>query len=234
MDNFAKNETHVVYDPNLSCYWSFYFPAESQTFSEQFTESVDIMKRLYSIYESFAEPTQATLESRGYEDDRLVSDRDQDRNLQSWIDETDLRVRSSTSLEWTDIQTQFSSIPSINEGITTLRRAGLTGRFEVNLHSERYIGRDSDRYVTWSEGERYDTDPQHDPVTVKLQFNRIEGLEPYHIMVETHTDLWFESTQLGRTNRERLQTFLHRIDKEFQISEIRHESNWEYDMMGLE
>ncbi|WP_132061021.1 hypothetical protein [Halorussus amylolyticus] len=195
-----KNESFVANRVDIDTAWVFKTVSDAEP-SANIEEAVSLVNDLLASFDGFVCPTNT--------------------EYVLWIPEPDSdgdvpvtgKIESPNGLTAAEITTELREYT--DGGTGTFRRLTINGnRTRIDLKDgEHLIDATSDRYRQWTGEEVIDQSPVEDVFRIDVFYNDSsdDRCNYYQIAVWTYTDIWFEDTELGERNRERLAVALDRL-----------------------
>ena len=205
-----KNREFVAYDPGLETAWIFAVAPTKWTTTGRFQETLQRIEDIFDAFGGLLYPRE--LEYIIFAVEKGVS-----------VDSVDLSSLSprthdidrSFTISFEDLVDVLQENTSSDETIPWLTRLS-SNRAAVRLRLNRedhFIDIGSDRYRTWTDNQVSEKPPSQSPLKVRLTHYGTgnEEQQYFQIVIYTYTDIWFENTEIGRINRERLTDALSRF-----------------------
>ena len=84
-----------------------------------------------------------------------------------------------------------------------------------------------ERYKLWSRTDEalLESEPYSGPLLINIRHRSTGEKSEYNIRIGTMADTWFQQTEIGERDRERLGAFLRRVSDSFDLIETDYESN---------
>lgn len=229
-DQNGKNWGFLALDPSLECSWTFTTPLVIHDTAEAYDGILETTEALFGTLNSFIRPTRVEYAVGSLPEKRPLAD----------IFNTESGTSVSVSREQVfcrDGVTFYDLVESL-EGSTSVgseaRFLSLVKFTEIAVaimleDGERMITRDSPEARLWNR-KPLDEQPTIDPLRFEVRLARSsqatgESGRGVQITVATATDIWFESTSLGRQNRSRLSSFFDRLQSALRVNSISCRSN---------
>lgn len=201
----------VAYDPSLSVCWTFTLECESRSVSAITDEVVGICRNVFRCAGRFFSPREVIFSLTEYESD---VDLDEAYDLDDFSVENG-EIRGEDTVEYE----QFEN--AIDEAIAEAGGTGHLSRVEMEFASELFVdghdvvvGRDRDGIYRWgAENGEHGYAPAHDPLGIHIaQVVDSPSEKPVHtVTVDIHSDIWYDESEIGERNRERLAEFLRKL-----------------------
>lgn len=208
----SRNHNHVAIDPDHSHYWDFVVPMRATTGREQVDEILSLSGVILDAADDFVTTTELSYHVDCFPVEHKVpffqDDVEPVRTIERVLeDESGL---SRDELEAPDALQHDEStwLPQVS-----------FDRNEVLVHlasGDRRIDRTTD-CIEYRAGDPIDRVPSWDPIDISithapnLDDPDVDSEYVYHVSVELRSDIWFEPTEIGATNREYLSAYLQRI-----------------------
>lgn len=219
------NEDFVGIHLDSGGIWTFIIPGKVEHISECIDRFEEIAYGVFNACEGFIRPTEIGYSVQTYSDDGPLE------SVNSMNDTADVELLSverktivnESGLTAEDIP--FESYAHQDEGV---RRIGdiVSTRTQTHLKLNAYDGwvdQTDERYVKPARfDEVYNGKAKHDPIGIRLDHgttsaSTADANSTFGIAIESPTDIWFEETPIGRTNRRQLETLFERLFERFDV-----------------
>lgn len=233
-ENMQKNIDFVAYMPHRESSWGFHIAGKAKKTSEIFDEILEIMRKLFDINKGFIIPTKIEYILLTFSEDPSASGVFEQEEL----DLIRREIKSDKGISYNEFLSNIHSIETPKDGIKYIRRIELDeGRTKFILKGkDEYIDRNSKGlYAGWRFDEISDRQPEFDPVRIDIFHSsskggnqHVESADPayYEIIFWTYTDIWFEKTETGLANRDRLRNVLKKVYEKFDVYDTLFLSDW--------
>jgi hypothetical protein len=227
-----KNEGIVAVKSDIQAVWEYNLPMNATTVSESRTEFLDICERVFACFDDFFRPTQASIHRESFSPNTSIEyPLDPDRDSSDEKSHV-LKISEANGLTAADIyaaanpnQSEYSLVRriNINEGEIKIRLAEGDVWADQDTHTARFT----------TDGIDLDAGLGTDPLQIHFYIlnssyrSAIETDRSICISVYTWTDIWFEDTQIGAVNRDRLRVLLECIHNQFPESTVRRKKSAE-------
>lgn len=215
----GKNLDFVAIDEDFECLWRFTFASIREGRGSRLEQSLSGVRRFFDALDGFIRPLQFSYQLSSPE-----SADSADGSEGSWRE-----VSSESGISWSDVAQDARRVAS-SASVEIVGFEVEHAAVRISLADGDYhVDRHASRCKRWETGEVVDAVPWFDPLSLKLRpapswTAGTEGM--YRITVESHTELWFEDTDVAERNRVRLAEFLDRIRETFHPTSIECRSNW--------
>lgn len=216
----TKNRDFVAYRASIGTGWEFFVPIEADTPQTLLDETYLVLERVGEALDSIFRPTGLEYTVHyGNGKDALEDLLDIDDGEMNRIDASDnpsmTRLRSMLEAEMKSFDPPvWLSLVQIDRGWTSIRLKD--GEHEVDTSSNRY--------KLLSNGEPVDRSPTREPLTVYISTHLRSSSYRFKTRLWTYTDIWFEDTDIGATNRTRLGNAIERVRAELNVTEVEFHS----------
>lgn len=220
-----KNRDFVTYMPSLDCRWIFTKETKADTITDTFDEFLSLCEAVFGASREILIPKKADFTLHSFESD-IRSDRIFEVNPVA-IERGEFRCEEG--MNFGDLK---SSITERADGMSSP-----VSLFEVEITSatsiisladqEVRVSREVEGLYKWMyHGEPTTRKPSFDPITVGIYRRKeMESGDPiYKVIVDTHSDIWFEKTEIGEKNLRRLSQFLVNLDENIDSDEVNFHS----------
>lgn len=222
-----KNERVLAANKHLDGTWILRFPPSAQSVSQQMPDFISFTEAVLAELTEIYLPERGSVTIEGFRDDLpadhlspTVNEPDESETLSIQTNDPPITIE--------DIRERVESVDFLDTHHPRISRIEFeSGSTEIYLDGElRRISEDSEEiYRTYSvtEGD-FVGSPYADPLKVTLRHVSRDFLEPpknseYTVMIETETDVWFEDTEVGRINRERIASVFRTLVDELDAHE---------------
>lgn len=194
---YKKNESFVANRVDTGTKWIFTTLSDADP-TANVEESLSLVAQLFAAFDGLVYPTTA-------EYVLFVPE----SNLDEYVSVTG-ELESVTGLTAEDVADEFLNRSDSERG--TFRRLTINqNKTRIELEDgEHLIDVSSDRYRPWTGDERVEQPPAEDVFRIDVFYDDGSSTKSsyYEIVIWTYTDIWFEDTEIGARNRERLATAL--------------------------
>lgn len=236
-----KNIDYVVYKPERESSWNFYTRGKAAMLSEAFNETLEITSKILEITSGFFIPT----------DIRYYISIEQGEMAANHvfrvkpIDRFDREIKSDQGISLQELKSDVQSIETPEGSVKMFRRITLNGRTRFILKGKDeyiddrsrglYAYHDNGNEETLSHQQLIDSPHLDYPLSISIQRSpskggdkRAEETDPayYQLHFLTSTDIWFEKTEIGLANRNRLQNVFKQIYTNFYVVDTSFISDW--------
>ena len=200
MMNSGKNQSFVANRVDIDTMWVFKAVSEAEP-SANVEEAVSLVDDLLASFDGFVYPTNTEyvlwVPEAGSDEDVPVTG----------------EIESPNGLTTDELTTELREYTDGRPG--TFRRLTIDGnRTRIDLEDgEHLIDATSDRYRQWTRKGFLEQPPAEDVFRIDVFYNDGSDAESnyYQVVARTYTDIWFEDTEIGERNRERLATALSQL-----------------------
>lgn len=223
-----KNHSFVAIDPQLECSWKYVLPAKSEYASGTVREMPSISLQVFELIEDFVHPLHMThaigTSSTNYQTATLF-----DSGTATSLDVSRESIRDDTGISYSDFAQRINKY-QVDKGRTKVLTLIILDKTRAKIRlkdGDHYISRSSKEAKIWR-NKVVQGDLMNDPLSIELRFNRPRGKSSeacYLLTVSTATDIWFEDTEFGRTNRERLSRLLRGLYENLEVLNVEVDSN---------
>lgn len=217
-----KNQTHLAIDPDDSHSWSFVVPSDAETAEEQFEEMTEFAADVLDAGGDFLRPREVVATRRSYAEKYEFPFGEV---LPQGTERVPVESEGTVTSDDLDADALREDPPELLIRVSSERT-----EVEVELaDGTRYLDRSED-CVPYRDGEAQDWEPNDDPLEFKITHSSNgeavdgEATHIYSVSVTAHGTIWFESSELGDANRERLSAYLQRLDDVLDPEVVRRSS----------
>lgn len=220
-----RNEDVLAYAPGFDCDWVFVTPLSGSSLDEQHLEFLRIVESVLNAGRGFIRPVGVTYAVTWYDDPSIKSIFDADP-----IDVTRKTIETDSVLSIGEITEHIDALePQAESQVISVIEIDQT-EVKITLRDgDHYISRETPaRYKRWHLGQILDKAPTWNPIEITIQQGSAEDETcpaVCEIIIRTKTDIWFENTDLGIENRQRLGRFLRTIKRQLPIVDGWFDSN---------
>lgn len=230
------NTEFLAIKQEVYCSWSFVVESHSTRCSDVMSELQDLCGGLFSAFDDFVIPVGVEFTRQLFPPDAYVPTSEHghpDTRLES--QDVELVEEDGIALD-----TLLIALSSEEEGANYVSSIHIDS-CKVNIRLEdgdSYVDR-SNRSALYNSNERVDRAPSYDPLSIEIVHlpnvddEDIEAPYQFIVRVKSKADIWFEDSELGRINRERLRGLLKRIDNSLAVKKLLRETDWN-DTSALE
>lgn len=221
------NKDHVAIKPDLDMNWTFLVPSTASTCSEEAREMTETSSLFFQTFGKFVVPVEATLYLQTFPAGSSVPTSERG-DPEKRINSQEITEFDSEGIEFTDL---FSECDSTNLAyyIPEIQ----INRVKVNMRLQSgdvFVDRNN-HSVTYNVNTPQDRAPTYDPLYFELTHlaNLDDIVDTDFVLVlrvRTKTDIWFEETGIGESNRKRLRAFLKRIESTLPVQDVRRQTDW--------
>lgn len=224
--NMEKNIDFVAYRPQDTSSWGFLIVGKAKKISEISDEILGITKKVFDITKGFFIPTKIKYDMLFFSDDLSASEVFELIKPSSIIQR---EIVSDTGISHHKFLEEVRSNETFKDKIKYIRRIEIDeGKTKFVLKGkDEYIDRNSkELYAGWRFDEISDRQPTSDPIRIDISHSSLKGenqhvesADPayYDIVFWTDTDIWFEKTEIGLANRNRLRGALKKVYENFDV-----------------
>lgn len=218
-----KNQTHVAIDPDQATSWSFIVPSDAETADDQFEEAAALAREVLDASEEFLRPQRLVATRRAFGEEHEFPF---EKVVPQATDRVPIEPEGTVAPDDVDADDLDVDLPALLLKVES-------DRTEVQVEladGTRYLDRTED-VVPYRDGEAQDREPNRDPLSVSVSHaeagSRLDtdAEHIYNVSVSPHATIWFESSELGEANRERLVAYLERLDDALDSIHVRRTSN---------
>lgn len=222
-----ENVDFVSFSGGDNSYWSFFIRGDARKISEEYSEILNITKKLMDITAGFFKPQEIDYAIEFFPEDINPYYIVVNKKMHS---ERVLRqIRSEGELYFGDIaeDVQKVNIADRQRYISGFYFDGKT-RFVLNGRDEYIDNRSKGLYALYDNYQVIDPDPQTDPSPLSMKIvqsnlrdvdEKVTIADPayYEIFFESYTNMWFVDTEIGHANREKLKSIFTGIKGNFNV-----------------
>lgn len=219
-----ENVDFVVFVPQKVSSWEFYIKGKSMKLSEVLDETIDIVKKTFEANQDFLIPTKIkyilTIEPKDGPANIIYTE--QWSNIKS-LESFDRELASEQGVTFEEFRDDIQNIKSPRGAVKRLRRVDIHGKTRFILEGQDvYIDEHSpkDLYACW-DGENVTNGKTDDPLFIYITrySTNVELYDPayYRIVIRVYTDIWFEDSEIGLANRNRLRNVFRKIYDSFDV-----------------
>ena len=230
-----KNIDFVAYFPQKMSIWRFVVAGKARQLSEVYDETLAVSKTVLDACEGFFIPTEADYSLRIYPEDMPANGYYLQHIQPLHLERKDIQLKNG--IVYTDL---IKDIQSAETGKDIVKNIGqlrfLAGKTKFILKAnEKYLDRHSELYLTWDYDEVSSEPPSDDPILLEIQQSMskdrgesvtITDHAYYDIVFRTFTDIWFENTEIGVLNRDRLRHVFKTILEKYEVVDTSFFSDW--------
>lgn len=214
----SANEDFLAYAAQEETEWVFVVPIRSESVAGLYTETLTLIENCYDVFGSFVSPTKVEFLIGAVDADLSVA------QLADYAVPDHPTIRTTLSsrdgISWGMLESAVcglddSLLPYKHMLLLKFIRPEVTVTLADGVHT---IGKNSPSFK-----QRDGTDKVRDPpLDVEVQ-TFCNGDTPRHtVTVSLNTDIWFEDTELGEANRQRLREFLERMADTLDATEVEY------------
>lgn len=229
-----KNVDFLKYTPRQESTIYFYVAGKAKKISEISEEILDVTKKVIDINNGFFIPTRVECIFLDFPEDYSASDVFDHMRMKV----SQIEIKSDKGVTFNEIKEHVHNIVYPKDVIRYLRRIKLYGKSKFILkNKDEYIDENSKELFKFL--NRDDTvsrlSPGVDPINiyieqsfVKGESKPVESSEPayYDISFWSETDVWFENTEIGLANRNRLRQVVKKLYDNFDVVDSFFLSEW--------
>lgn len=207
-----KNKDVVAYVPSLDCHWMFDVPLTGPRVSDMHAELLQLFEQVFYVVDGWLQPQNAEYTLLHYDEDISANKFFQSEHSSGSIEEIHLdssdptqsfltKLGDTTSHDRTEVISRFI----VNQAATKIK---------LDKRDEYVDMKSTESYVWWLSDGPIDRQPTSDPIEVHVRLRRptTSGNPPVaRIIFESYTDIWFEETDIGEVNRQRLAGVLRHL-----------------------
>lgn len=230
-----KNVDSVVYNPQDESSWTFYIKGKARTISEAYHEIIGMTEKVLGFSEGFFVPTKIEYNVLTYSEDlpanRIFSFADRLCGFEiKPLDRIHRDLESNKEISYHEFEMDIQSIGTSEDVVREIRRIELDGKTKFVLKGgDEYVDCNSKGlYVAWTyDDEVSDERPGLNPLNITISHESLKGhsehvnlTDPayYRIVFRTYTNMWFENTEIGFANRNRLRNVLRKVYDNFDVA----------------
>ncbi len=154
------------------------------------------------------------------------------------LDKIPWEIKSDKGISYHEFLSNIHSIETPKDRIKYIRQIRIDeGKTKFTIKGkDEYIDRNSKGlYAGWRFDEISDRQPEFDPIRIDISHNHLKGkdqhvesVDPayFEIIFWTYTDIWFENTEIGLANRDRLGNVLKKVYEKFDVCDTLFLSDW--------
>lgn len=207
-----KNSDFVAYAPSLSGGWTFTIDCKAETIAETYGELLGVCNGVFQAGKHFLTPTVVAYALNGFDDDLDVKD----MYDTSPRDVSSDGIRSDDGLDYEQVAVHIGEHAESMDSVVSISEVKIeAARVHVTLDGrDAEVSRETEDLYRWvNHGELVDRQPVCDPieVTVLRRKDYPSDVPVYKVCIDIHSDIWYESDEIGERNRERLSDFLRRL-----------------------
>ena len=209
----SKNQSFVANRVNIDTMWIFKVRSDAEP-STNVEEAISLVGNIFISFDDFIFPTST--------------------EYVLWVPQSGLsenvpatgEIESSNGITADELITELRR--QTGDGIGTFRRLTIDGNLtRIFLEDgEHLIDSTSNRYQQWARDGILEQPPAEDIFRIDVFYSDSSGEKygSYQIVVRTYTDIWFEETEIGERNRERLAVALDRLFDTIDADSVQFES----------
>ncbi|KCZ72633.1 hypothetical protein ANME2D_01064 [Candidatus Methanoperedens nitroreducens] len=231
-----KNIDFVAYMPQETSSWGFIIAGKARKTSEIFNEILEITRKVFDISKGFFIPTKIEYGLVTFSEDILAN-----RLFEHKIKPLGIlrrQIQSDKGISYHKFLEEIHSNETFKDKIKYIGDIDIhNGKTKFVLkRKDEYIDRNSKGlYATWGYDEILDEPPTSDPIMIDISHSSLKGenqhvesADPayYNIVFRTDTDIWFEKTEIGLANRNRLRGVLKKVYENFDVVYTLFLSDW--------
>lgn len=234
-DIIIPNIDFLAYTPQYESRWNFFIRGKTRKASGIIDEILDVTEKVLEAGKDFFIPTMIEYNLLTYSEDFPANDvfSSSDAYIKH-LKYLKRKLESEEGLSFQEFTEDVRSIrPSKNVG-GDIRRMEISGKTRFNLKgkdvyidcSSKGLYVDPDYEEALSPQRVMDSLPLSNPFYITLfhysskeggQYLKSSDPTYYHIVFWTWTNIWFEDTEIGLTNRNRLRNFLRKMYENFDV-----------------
>lgn len=223
-----NNRDYVaVYADRDVMYWTFVLPSEATTCEEQAKEMLDRCETLFGTFEEFLAPTRVELLVNQFRPGHTLPAANDDAE---WIDSVSPELRDPNGISPTDVRDAATVSEANDRWIPRIFVPGTKVR--IRLEGGDVWADRTNHTIEYMSGRPTDRDPTVDPIEVTLLHHENESdpeITADHVssvLISPFSDIWFEDSEIGRKNADRLAAFLGRIEEMMPVEKVERTSDW--------
>lgn len=226
----TMNVNHVAIKEGVKCTWTFVLPSNARYCADEIEELSDICSQLFSTLDNFVVPLRANFSIQRYPRGSLIPVGD-DGGPNGCIEQLERSVSDDDGIKVDSLIAAFHPNRSSDAYVQRVH----IDRTKVNMRLEWGDGL-VDRYahsVRYNVDTPLDRPPSYDPLYFEIaHLPNVDVVDTdsdflFVVRVNTKTDIWFEDTEIGRVNRERLTALLRRIDTTLSTKKLIRRTDWD-------
>lgn len=229
----GKNTDFVAYTPQEESSWTFYIAGNARKASETYEEILEITKKLFKIFKGFYIPTKIEYSLLTFSEDLSSSEIFNDKPSGG----TKKIIQSMDGVHFKNFCEDVQTISIPESKVKHIHGIKIdSGKTKFILNGiDDYVNKNSEYYRGWNYDRIRERPPIRDPLwivithsSLKNQNQRVNPDDPafYEIVFWTRTDIWFEETDIGLKNRNRLGEVLKKIYENFEVADTLFMSDW--------
>lgn len=222
-----KNVDFVAYMPQRESSWGFIIKGNAHELSEVYYETLDITKILFNIINDFFIPT--NIEYRGNESKNMsLNDYfNYFKNNYKSIKFFDKKIIFESGITYEEFLKDINNIKFSNDRVIIINRIGISGKTKfILMNNDIYIDNHTSRelYAGWDDEEGLLVGSTFDPLTINIFHSSTKDKNSntayYDIVFRSYTDMWFERSEFGLANRNRLRSVFNSIYNNFNVTDL--------------
>lgn len=234
-----KNIDFVAFRPQEDTSWTFYIKGKAKTISEVYHEILGITEKVLEFNEGFFVPTKIEYNVLTYSEDlpanRLFAFADRLCGFKiKPLDRIHRDLESDMGISYHELEMDVQSIETPKDVVREIRRIEIDGKTKfvlkgrdgyIDMGSKGLYASDNYKKVI-SLQEVLDSQTGMNPLTIDIYHDSLKGhneyvnlADPayYQIVFRANTDMWFENTEIGLANRNRLRNVLRKVYDNFDV-----------------
>ena len=220
--------------PQRESSWTFYIAGKAQKISETFDEILGLTKETFNILNEFTIPTRIEYILLFFSEDASANSVFE-LNL---LNTTPREIKLDKGISCHGFLADIHNIATTKGELKYIRQIRINeGKTKFVLQGkDEYIDRNSKGlYAGWRFDDISDLQPISDPIRIDISHTSLKGENQhvesedpayYKIVFWTYTDIWFENTEIGLANRNRLRNVLKKVYDNFDIVDTLFLSDW--------
>jgi hypothetical protein len=219
-----ENVDYVLYTPSLDSNWSFHISGKAKKISDEYIEILDIVKKIFIINEDFFIPTKIRYTVAVFNNDGPVNSTIiHPRTIKpSAVFARD--IKSENGFSFNDFYNDVFSIQVPENSVKYIWMIEMEGKVKFFFKGhDLFIDENSPTYLY--RHPRLDG-PCGNPMTIRVKHsglkvgNRYIDITDhafYNIVYWAETDIWYENTEYGIKNKERLLNVFNKIKENYKV-----------------
>jgi hypothetical protein len=230
-----RNTREVAIVPGDIRRWILDVPTAAQTFEEQRTEAVRLFLDVCECLSAVFRPTTVEYWVRTFDDPNT----DTDPRLGAFSSDGTSMTSGTVDLTQTSAEQVMNS--EIVEACATeecvVLHLEVRGKTKISLiDGDHWIDRTDTEYAKAYTRTGPVGDPDTDPLRIRIMYRTPIGADRavenvgYSIYLWSETDIWAESTEIGNTNRERLEESFRALRDRLSIQRVTVSFEWNHEL----
>lgn len=222
---YKKNNSLVAVFPDARGTWTFCLPSTSSTVSEQAEQMISIFEKSYDILEEIMNPEKTSVYTTKFPAETPIEE--------TFVENVDIDQMENLTYTFAGpidgLRTLLMQETDKRQGFDFLIGRIQFERATVNCRladGDVYVNRDQHSVYYYNGEVNENKSGVSDPLDFEVVYfdsiniPDIESESIICVRIRTWTDIWFEDTEIGAVNRDRLRSTLERLDEELPIKKF--------------